>query len=116
MAINYIAALKMIPWDDVVRNAPRIIEGSKKLWNGVAKKSQPAATGIDARLSALETQVAELQQELTSSAELISALADQNSRLIQAVASLQARMRLMVGAVAVLAVGAIASIALLLAR
>jgi uncharacterized coiled-coil protein SlyX len=114
MAIDYIAALKMVPWDEVVRSAPRIIEGSKKLWNGMAKRSQPAATSIESRVSLLEAQTAELQQELISSAELIKALADQNSQLIQAVALLRARMRLLFGAVSVLATVAI--VALLLAR
>lgn len=115
VAINYLAALKLIPWDDVVRNAPSIIDGSKKLWNTVARKSPPAATSIEARVTSLEDQVAQLQQELVSSAELIKALADQNSQLIQAVASLRFRMRLLFGAVFVLGLGAIV-VALLLLR
>jgi hypothetical protein len=116
VAIGYLAALKMIPWDEVVRNAPKIIDGSKKLWNTVTRRPRSDATSIESRVSSLEAQSEELQQELMSSAELIKSLADQNSQLILAIASLQARMRLLLGAVAVLAVGAIAFGVLLVTR
>lgn len=116
MAISYLAALKMIPWDDVVRNAPAIIDGSKKLWNAVGKGSQPAATNMESRVLSLETQVGELKQELISSADLIKALAQQNSQLVQAVGSLQARVRLLWGAAAFLGAAAIGLAVLLLVR
>lgn len=106
----------MIPWDEVVRNAPSIIDGSKKLWSTVARRSQHDATDMESRVASLEAQVSELRQELISSADLIKALAEQNSQLVRVAGALQARVRLLVGAVAVLGIGALVSAVLLLAR
>lgn len=116
MAIDYLTALKLIPWDQVARNAPSIIDGSKKLWSAVTKGAQPAATNTDSRMSSLESQVSELRQELISSADLIKALAEQNSHLVQAVGALQARVRMLLGAVAALGAGVVVLAVLLLVR
>lgn len=116
MAIDYLTALKLIPWDEVVRNAPSIIDGSKKLWNAATKGSQPAATNMESRVLSLETEVSELKQELISSADLIKALAEQNSQLVQAVGALQTRARQLAIAVAVLGAGAIVFAVALLVR
>ena len=40
MAAGWITALKLIPWDDVVANAPAVLRGAKKLW-GKAGRSEP---------------------------------------------------------------------------
>lgn len=116
MAIDYLTALKMIPWDDVVRNVPSIIDGSKKLWNRVTKGSQPSATSMDARVSSLEDEVSELKRELISSADLIKALAEQNSQLVQAVSALQGRVRLLLGGLAALGICTVTLVVLVLAR
>ncbi|HJV86262.1 MAG TPA: hypothetical protein VJ698_12385 [Noviherbaspirillum sp.] len=60
---------------------------------------------MESRVSALESEIAELKQELISSADLIKALAEQNSQLVQAVSALQKRARLLLVAVAALGVG-----------
>lgn len=116
MAIDYLTALKMIPWDDVVRNAPSIIDGSRKLWKAVTHGSQPAATSMESRVSSLENEVSELKQELISSADLIKSLAEQNSQLVQAISVLQGRMRLLLGGLAALGICTITLIVLVLAR
>ena len=38
----------MVPWPDVITNAPKVGDGAKKLWNAVGDKppsAQPADTG-----------------------------------------------------------------------
>lgn len=118
MAISWISALKMVPWDVVVSNAPGVVEGARKLWKSAGRNE--AATGkvqtdlsAESRLETLESEVADLQQEMASSAELIKALADQNAQLVQAVAVLRGRQRLFAAAIALLAI-AVASCLLVL--
>jgi hypothetical protein len=106
MALGWLTVLKMVPWGDVIENAPKVAQGAKKLWNTVGKKKVPAPlpasaapsaaagqlTGQDAVLAALQAQVAELQvstadlhQQMLESSALIGSLAEQNTQLIRRV-------------------------------
>ena len=38
MAIPWLTVLQSVPWSDVVRNAPKVAAGAKKLWDNVAHK------------------------------------------------------------------------------
>lgn len=103
MAIGWLTVLKLVPWGDVIENAPKVAQGAKKLWNTVGKKSvpttAPASTpvaprqdtldGQDAAVAVLAAQVAELQvataelhQQMLESSALIQSLAEQNAQLI----------------------------------
>ena len=103
MAIGWLTVLKMVPWGDVIENAPKVAQGAKKLWNTVGKKPVPQATsdspqvvpgqgtpvGHEAMLVALQAQVADLQmttadlhQQMLQSSALIQSLAEQNTQLI----------------------------------
>lgn len=126
MAIGLLTVLKIIPWVDVIRNAPVVADGAKKLWNTVAKKtpvqempeaSHPAtpvtpATEsqamalLQARLKAMETSTSELQQQMLASSALITSLAEQNSELIKRVEA--NRVRVLWLALITLASGALA--------
>lgn len=131
MAAGWIAALKMVPWADVVGSAPVVADGAKKLWNAVArKKASPAAGEItpdvpagagtmarmEAKVAALESKVSELEHEMLSSSEVIKALAEQNARLIQMLDLFRRRQRLLMIAGALLAIAAGASLFLLMVR
>lgn len=93
MAIGWVSLLKTVPWADVLATAPAVAEGAKKLWNSVAPKlparSVPAPAGADssaallARIAALEASNAELHAQMRASSELIQALANQNTELVQ---------------------------------
>lgn len=106
MAIGWLSVLKLVPWGDVIENAPKVAQGAKKLWNTVGKKPVPdvadsftatqagqgALNGHDASVTALQQQVAELQlataelhQQMLESSALIQSLAEQNTQLIQRV-------------------------------
>ncbi|MBP6006659.1 MAG: hypothetical protein KA740_03085 [Rhodoferax sp.] len=103
MAMGWMTVLKMVPWGDVIENAPKVASGAKKLWAKVGNKPPPGAasangnapsgphalTGQDA-IAALRTQVADLQvataelhQQMFESSALIQSLADQNAQLVQ---------------------------------
>ena len=109
MAIGWFAAFKKIPWTDVVSAAPSVVQGTRTLWDRVIRKGPDApasnsdevrsssdaeaASGIERRIRALEMAIAESRSEAAASAELISSLAKQNSRLVEAVEMLRIRTR-----------------------
>ena len=99
MAIGWLSVLKMVPWGDVIENAPKVASGAKKLWNTVGKKpTAPAAAAapvtdtlgdvpepvaaLQAQVTQLQTSVAELHQQMLESSALIGSLAEQNTQLI----------------------------------
>ncbi len=133
MATNWISALKLVPWADVVKNAPFVADSAKKLWKSVAKEeAEPAPVPVEtvqalspemqalqameSRTAFLENKVSTLQQEMVSSAELITALADQNAQLIKTAGELRSKMRLMAGAAGVFAVATVVSLVVLFVR
>ena len=119
MAISWIAAFKKIPWTEVMSAAPTVVQGTKTLWDRVrgkgtettaqhAHETQPSpddatAAGIERRLRALEAAMAESKSEAQSFAQLVASLAKQNARLVEAVAILRVRTRLLLGFCLVLA-------------
>ncbi len=109
MAIGWMTVLQNVPWTDVVRNAPKVAAGAKKLWQsarasgfaGAVPVAEPEAgdspTVMDP-LAQLQAQVRELQvevgdsaQRLQESSELINTLAEQNSQLVASVQALNRR-------------------------
>ncbi len=99
MALGWWTVLKMVPWGDVIENAPKVAQGAKKLWNSVGKKKGPgpdvvavapdlvATTAaspevLQAQLQQLQQAVTDLQQQMQQSSALIDALAEQNAQLV----------------------------------
>ena len=100
MAIGWLSVLRMVPWAEVISNAPKVAEGAKRLWNAVNKKSPPSDLAdedadfpvdagmhtmatLQARLATMETATADLHSQMLASSELIKVLADQNAQLIK---------------------------------
>ncbi len=100
MAVSWITVLKSVPWSEVIRNAPRVADAAKKLWNTVGGKPVPAAPSVsatttartgaaqsipelEARVAAAEATLAELQTQMLASSELIKTLAEQNTELVR---------------------------------
>lgn len=99
MAIPWLTVLKLVPWSDVISNAPKVADGARKLWDAVGKKPagpQPAAKAtqgsslaaqgaseLEARIASLEAASADLHEQMLASSELIKALAEQNAQLIR---------------------------------
>lgn len=100
MAIGWLTILKSVPWTEVIKNAPKVAEGAKKLWNAVGKQraadevaeagAQLAAShephtleALKARAAVLEKAVSNLNQQMLASSELIKELAEQNAQLVK---------------------------------
>lgn len=93
MAIGWMTILQSVPWSDVIRNAPKVADGAKKLWRKVSGKggedgvSTDVADGVadlpvEARLAHLQSQVDALHGQMLASSEVIQSLAEQNAQLI----------------------------------
>ena len=115
---GWITAFKVVPWLDLMAAAPAVVQGARRLWATVRKQDAPVAEGQDplAAQRALETQIAELRQELTAASELVTNLAEQNGRLVEAIAILRMRTRVLLVFSALLAAGLIGVAALVLTR
>ena len=102
MAAPWLAVvLKNVPWGEVIRRAPDIADGARKLWQSVSGKQDyrepkvydvpyselESASDRDARIQSLEMQIARLQTQMVESSQLIKTLADQNEQLIARVES-----------------------------
>ena len=121
MAIGWLAVLKMVPWRDVISNAPAVADGAKKLWKSVGKKSPtPAARSVStaprivtesqavmllqAQVVSLEALTADLHSQMLASSELINALAEQNAQLVKRVEVNRRRVLWLAAITAVLAI------------
>ncbi|WP_124951364.1 hypothetical protein [Sulfuriferula thiophila] len=133
MAIGLLAVLQLVPWGEVISNAPKVLERAKKLWNTVANQSQPeevppvdipsalspeaqSIIKLQAQLAATEAAVADLRGQMLTSSELIQVLADQNAQLIKHVETNRVRILWLAGGLAVMSGVAVVSLAILLLR
>ena len=120
MAIDWRTVIVAVPWHELIRNAPRIAEGARKLW-GTARTRTPseardevlaavpvspsdpdAIIKLQARIAATEGMVSELHGQIVASARLITDLADQNTQLIRQTAVQKRQIRWLAGASLVL--------------
>ena len=128
MPIPWLTVLQSVPWSDVVRNAPKVAAGAKKLWDNVAHKgathqdpsdaastveAEPTLLSLKADVMALRAGSMRLQQQLAESSALVSELAEQNTQLIAGMDALRRKQRRMLWAL--LAVSSMALLALQLA-
>ena len=91
---GWISAFKAIPWGDLLAAAPTVVRGTRRLLETVRyRKAEEPGPDLASRVRSLEAQVTELRGELTSASTLLATLAEQNARLIDAVAILQSRAR-----------------------
>jgi len=120
MPINWLFALKAVPWTDLVQHAPTIVKGARKLYSTVRGGASQSATTQQAtsaaptsagdaslRVAALEQRLSEIASEQQASAELIRNLAEQNARMIEAIGIMRARARVLLGVSVVAWIGVI---------
>ncbi len=105
MALNWITAFKVIPWGQVMENAPTVLRGARKLWGMVGNT---AAQPRVADRSHLEQEVGELRDEVAKGAQLIASLAEQNAELVGAIEVLRVRTRVLAIACVALSVAVVA--------
>ena len=104
MAAGWVTVLQMVPWGEVIKNAPKVADGAVKLWNSVSKKRVDGETESDVtdvmlatdmaaveklehRLHGAEQTITDLQAQVVQSAEVIKELASQNTQLVAQIES-----------------------------
>ena len=121
MAIGWMTVLKLVPWADVIKNAPAVADGARKLWDTVGRPTEPQAVVDDEapatlspaqhlqeRLTEAEAAIATLHEQMQASSALIKALAEQNTELIRRAETNRVRVLWLAGLVVVF--GAIAGL------
>jgi len=140
MALSWLAVLQSVPWSEVIKNAPKVAEGAKNLFDTVARRgrkteataaqasanAEPAAgvplsaeaqaiAALETRMAAMDTAVAELNAQLLASSQVIKDLAEQNTQLIQRIEANRVRTLWLAGASG-LALVLLAALMLLMGR
>ena len=123
--IGWLAVLQLVPWSDVIKNAPKAADGAKKLWQSVRKKAPSSfqdtttrslpsdiQTPLQTRMAAMEQNLADLHTQMLESAALIQTLAEQNTQLVQRAESMRVRVKVL-GVVVVLLVVAVGWLAVI---
>lgn len=104
MAAGWVTVLQMVPWGEVIKNAPKVADGAVKLWNSVSKKRVDGGTDSDVtdvmlatdmaaveklehRLHSAEQTITDLQAQVVQSAGVIKELASQNTQLVAQIES-----------------------------
>jgi hypothetical protein len=134
MAIGWLLVLQSVPWTEVMRNAPKVAEGAKKLWNAIVDRKLPSPGAISSteqptlspealaiatlqrQVAVLETATTDLHDQMLASSELIKTLADQNTQLIRCIEVNRIRVLWLIGATVVFGILAVSSLILLLVR
>ena len=132
MPIPWVTVLQVVPWSEVIRNAPKVAEGAKKLWNAVGKRpaapevadtsKQPVVSPeqtmdeLKARADTLEVTVADLHEQMLAASELIKALAEQNTQLVQRIEANRVHMIWLTVAGTVIAIAALLALFLTIAQ
>lgn len=115
MALNWIAALKLIPWTDVVQATPTVVRGAKELWNRAkAGSSKPDIASELARAPAnsmeeLARRVAQLEAEQLDASALINTLAEQNAQLVAALDNVRNKTKALSAVCVLLTLGMLAA-------
>ncbi len=76
MAIPWMWVLKTVPWSEVIANAPKLVDGARKLWGSVSKQASaprqtddgastvPGSAPAEATLARLHERVGDLEANL----------------------------------------------------
>ncbi|MFZ5566480.1 MAG: hypothetical protein ACOY95_05720 [Pseudomonadota bacterium] len=118
MPIPWLTVLQAVPWGEVIRNAPKVAEGARTLWNkaagpatsappGPASAAPPTLAQLQDRLQASEAALAEVQAQMQSATQLIKELADQNTQLVRAIETQRRQLRWLAGVAVLLIVGGV---------
>jgi len=104
--MNWLTALKFLPWGEMIEYAPKLVNGAQKLWQRARNEQSetdaiiidvpPASLDETARdLQELKKQLQDVQAQQLELSNLVTELAAQNQRLVGAVDVLRVRTRLL---------------------
>jgi len=114
MALPWLTALKVIPWGDVIEHAPKVLKGARKLMERQSATPAPVVppgppldpNGEPPSLGELRNRLIEARQLIDQqaavqqqTAQMVTELAEQNARLVDAVNKLRLRTRMLIWAV-----------------
>lgn len=100
MPIPWLLVLQNVPWTEVIKNAPKVADGAKKLWHSIKGKSPLSSSqsepldcsvisnvesidGLLLRIQNMEATIENLHEQMLASSELIKSLAEQNTQLVK---------------------------------
>lgn len=92
MPFPWLAAVKVIPWLDIVRHAPAVVDAADRLLSE-SRRRKPKPSGGASELEDLKNHVAALEQRLEDNAVVVKELAEQVERLSNASQVVVARLR-----------------------
>jgi len=114
MGIPWLFALKAIPWDTILANAPSILRSADELVSKTMRRPDAASRGD---VQALADRIALLEQRDRETAEVLTRVTAQVAALTTAVEVLEARIRwLLVGGISAAVLSVLACGIALLAR
>lgn len=130
MPAAWVTVLQMVPWGEVIKNAPKVADGAVKLWNSVSKKKAYDDTGrelsdvildghpeaiekLEHRLHSAEQTISDLQAQVVQSAEVIKELASQNTQLVAQIESNRKAVTVLGVALAIAVVAGVAHVIIL---
>jgi len=118
---GWLTVLKLVPWQEVITNAPKVVDAATRLWKTTARKApteasvpvpatheggageRPELAALQAQLVAADGAITELRQQMADSSRLIRELAAQNEQLVTRVEALRVRVLWLIVIVVVLA-------------
>ena len=100
MAIGWMTALKLVPWGEVIEVAPQLVQGARKLLKSSRKGKSVEGFGDEPQ--PLATRIAQLEDTLQTTVDLLESLTEQNARLVETVEALRQRQQRLVWAMALL--------------
>lgn len=121
MALPWAAALKLIPWTDVIKAAPHVAKTAKGLLQKTGIDTQqaqqaqqaqndPLASSVDAsvvQMAQMAQRIKVLEHSQRESAKLLEQMAEQQTKIVLAMGALQRRVRVLSWVCAVLTISGI---------
>ena len=102
MAFGWFTVLKIIPWKDVLENAPHIAKAAKNLYAGTKNNTSPGSAGSSVPTSDSENKKStsfhlhEIEREVSDLNSVVRSLAKQNVRIVEAIEVLRIRSKVLI--------------------
>ena len=103
MAFGWITVLKIIPWKDVLENAPHIAKAAKNLYAGTRNNTSSsgtadssAPTSDSGNKESTDFRLQEIEREILDLNSVVRSLAKQNVRIVEAIEVLRIRSKILI--------------------
>ena len=102
MAFGWITVLKIIPWKDVLENAPHIAKAAKNLYAGTKNNTSSGSAGSSVptsdseNITSRDLRLHEIEREVSDLNSVVRSLAKQNVRIVEAIEVLRVRSKVLI--------------------